>query len=1098
MITKLKIVRPLILLWAIFPVQIYGQAVTGTILGVVTDPAGGVVPNVGITVRSVETGITKGVTTNETGNYSIPFLNPGTYTLEAKHADFKTFVQENIGVQVASLTRVDVRLELGEVSQRIVVSDKPPLLQTEGAQVAATFDQKQLQQLPSLDRKYQDLISLMPGTGRPEQNFTDIGVDDTRLTSVNGLEKYSNNYQIDGVDNNDPILGNTIQVPPIESIQEVNVATSNYDAEFGRAGGAVVNVQTRSGTNQLHGTAYEFHRDTFLRARRALPREDSLPKSVQNQYGTTIGGPIVKDRTFFFADFEGTNLRQEQTQILSVPIPAFRGGDFSSVLGEPLGLVDPAGQPIYTGSLFDPATGDAGGLGRLVFPGNIIPTARFSPQAKKMIDLIPLPNIGDGFTENYSVRVPTPRDVYNFDVRIDHIFNPSTNLSVKYNFRDTHTESFSSVGAALRPDGFLNGKGEQRVQNITANLTHNFGTNTVTEFRFGVNRFHYSFQGLNQRTADEFDIQGFSPDAPLPLMYFYDGSVTNIGFYPYYPLVNDQTTFQWSNTWTHSHGKHNFKWGADIRRLNLTRESRSSNTGTFYFYDFVTRGLDDAYVDLLQLHEGDTFSSFLLGLPDSIKRNQLITPPQDRANQFFFFSQDNWQATPKLSLNLGLRWELYAPVTAPNPGGAANYDPATGRVLIAGVGNVSSAADVKYYYRNFAPRFGFAYRLNDKTVLRGGYGMSYTIHPFGGAGALLSTNYPNVSVQTAGVLGDYLAEGTLAQTIPLVLPDLPPNGIYDPAPPDQAFYSLAFDSKFPYVQSYNLTLQRELLPDLSLDIGYVGNRGVRLFDNYEELNYSPPGSGDDGGALFKNFGYASSAQQARFNVNSVYNSLQVNVNKRFSRGIAFTAAYTWQRGIGYLHGGGDFPQEFRRLGRGVDTNKQQFVSSHLVELPFGSNKPFVKKGPLARILGGWQYNGIFTSYGGHPFSVLASPARLDGVRLNRNQPDVVGTPVIFGRTGPDELFFDTAAFSEPPQGRYGNAGAQLLYGPGRINYDASLFRRIGLGETKQLEIRFELFNMTNTPHWDRPQNNIDRPRFGEILSAEDDARQVQFGVRFLY
>jgi Carboxypeptidase regulatory-like domain len=206
MITRLKIVHPLILLWAIFPVQIYGQAVTGTILGVVTDPAGGVVPNVGITVRSVETGITKGVTTNETGNYSIPFLNPGTYTLEAKHADFKTFVQENIGVQVASLTRVDVRFELGEVSQRIVVSDKPPLLQTEGAQVAATFDQKQLQQLPSLDRKYQDLISLMPGTGRPEQNFTDIGVDDTRLTFVNGLEKYSNNYQIDGVDNNDPFL----------------------------------------------------------------------------------------------------------------------------------------------------------------------------------------------------------------------------------------------------------------------------------------------------------------------------------------------------------------------------------------------------------------------------------------------------------------------------------------------------------------------------------------------------------------------------------------------------------------------------------------------------------------------------------------------------------------------------------------------------------------------------------------------------------------------------------------------------------------------------------------------------------------------------
>ena len=1093
-----RIFCSLIVFSTFLPCLAYGQAVTGTIVGVIRDPSGAVIPGAEVAVRSVETGIAKSVTTNETGYYSIPFLNPGTYTMEASHEGFKTYVQENITVRVASSFRMDVELQLGEAKEKIVVSDAPPLLQVEGAQIAATFDRQQLQQLPSLDRKYQDLISIMPGTGRPEQNFTDIGPDDTRLTAVNGLEKYSNNYQIDGVDNNDPILGNTIQVPPIESIQEVNVATSNYDAEFGRAGGAVVSVQTRGGTNQLHGSAYEFHRDTFLRARRALPREDSLPGNVQNQYGTTIGGPIKKDRTFFFGDFEGTNLREGPTQVLSVPIQAFRNGDFSSVLGTPLGVTDPAGQAIYSGSLFDPQTGDADGFGRLVFPGNIIPAERFSPQAKKMIDLIPLPNIPDSLTENFSVRVPTPRNVYNFDARIDHVLNSSTNLFAKYNFRDVKTDSFSFAGAALRPDGFLNGKGEQRVQNITANLTHSFGPSTVTEFRFGINRFHYSFKGLNQRTAGEFGIEGLEQDAPLPLMYFYDGSVTNIGFYPYYPLVNDQTTYQWSNTWTKTIGKHNVKWGADIRHMNLTRDSRSSNTGTFFFYDFVTRGLDDAYVDLLELHEGDTFSSFLLGLPDSVKRNQLITPPRDQANQLFFFGQDNWQASPKLSLNFGLRWEFYAPVTAPQPGGAANYDPSTGRLLVAGLGSVSSAAGVQPYYRNFAPRFGFAYRLNDRTVVRGGYGISYTIHPFGGAGALLSTNFPNVSVQTAGLLGDYLPEGTLAQMLPLSLPQIPPNGIYDPPPPDQAFYSLAFDSKFPYVQSYNLTLQRELLPDLSLELGYVGNRGVRLFDNYEELNYSPPGSGDDGGALFRNFGHSSSVQQARFNANSDYNSLQVNLKKRFSHGLALTAAYTWQRGIGYLHGRGDFPQEFRRLGRGVDTNKQQFVSSHIWELPFGSKKPFLKTGLLAQIFGGWQYNGIFTSYSGRPFSVLANAGRLDGVRLNRNVPDVVGSPNILGRTGPDELFFDIAAFSPPPFGAYGNAGAQLLYGPGLVNYDISIFRKFGLGESKEIEFRFELFNMSNTPHWDTPESNIDRPRFGEILSAADDARRAQFGVRFLY
>ncbi len=1076
--------------------NIYGQAVTGAITGSVKDPTGSLVPGAQVTVRGMETGIAKTVSTNEAGSYSIPFLNPGTYALEASHSGFKTFVQEKIEVQVASTAVVDVRLQLGETTEKIVVRDAPPLLQTEGAQVASTLDRQQLQQLPSLDRKYQDLISLMPGTGSPEQNFTDLGPDDTRLTAVNGLGKYSNNYQIDGVDNNDPILGNTVQVPPIESIQEVNVATSNYDAEFGRAAGAVVNVQTRSGTNQFHGSVYEFHRDNFLHAFRALPREDSLPKFIQNQYGATIGGPIIKDRTFFFGDFEGTNIRQGQTQLLSVPVPAFRNGDFSSVLGEPLGILDPAGHAIYSGSLFDPLTGSADGTGRQVFPGNIIPADRFNPQAKAMVELIPLPNRPDALTQNYTVRVPTPRDTYNFDIRVDHVFNSSTNFFVKYNFKNLNTDN--PFGPALRPDGFLNGHGEMRAQNLTGNLTHSFGANTVTEIRVGINRFNYSYAGLNQRTAQDFGIEELAADTPLPLMYFYDGSVTNIGFYPYYPLINDQTTLQVSNTWTKTKGKHNIKWGADIRVLHLKRDSRSSNTGEFFFDPSVTSAPDESLVNLLEPQDGRAFSSFLLGLPDALKRNQHITSPRDHSNQYFFFGQDNWQLSPKLSLNLGLRWEYYAPVTAPDPGGASNYDPFTGRLLIAGLGDVSPTANVKSYYRNFAPRFGFAHRLNDKTVLRGGYGISFVTHPFGGVGALLSTNWPNVSVQTAGVQGDFLPEGTLAQMIPLSLPELPSNGILDPAPSDQFFYSLAFDSKFPYVQSYNLTLQRELLPDLSLEIGYVGNQGRRIFNEYEEQNYSLPGSGDDGGRLFKNFGFASSDFLVAFDGNSNYNSLQVNVQKRLSHGIAFTTAYTWQRGINDIRGRDAFPHEFRRLGRGVDTNKQQLVSSYLWELPFGPKKPLLRSGPLSRILGGWQFNGIFTAYSGPPFSVRASPSRLNGVRLSRNHPDVVGTPNLLGQTGPDQLFFDTNAFAPPPTGVYGNAGAQLLYGPGSVNWNASLFRKIDLGESRRLEFRAEVFNLTNTPHWGVPQSNIDNPRFGEILSAANDARQVQFGVRFVY
>jgi hypothetical protein len=700
-------------------------------------------------------------------------------------------------------------------------------------------------------------------------------------------------------------------------------------------------------------------------------------------------------------------------------------------------------------------------------------------------------------TENYSVRVPTPRDTYNFDARVDHLLTPSTNLFAKFNFKNTHAESFSAVGAALRPDGFLNGNGNLRAENVTVNLTKSFGPSTVAEFRFGVNRLRYTLEGLNQRTAEDFGIQGFDPGTPLPLMYFYDGSVTNVGFYPYYPLVNEQTTLQWSTTWTKATGKHNLKWGGDVRQMRLKRESRSSNTGTFFFYNYVTRGFDDEYVDSLEFTEGSTISSFLLGLPDSVQRNQLITAPRDRGNQLFLFGQDSWRATKKLTLNLGLRWELYAPITAPQPGGAANYDPATGQVLLAGLGDVSPSAGVKTYYRNYAPRIGFAYQLNDRTVLRGGYGISYVVHPFGGYGALLSINFPNVSVQTAGILGDGFPEGTLERMIPVQLPDVPSSGIIDPAPPDQYFYALPFDVKFPYVQSYNLTIQRELLPDLSLDVGYVGNRGVNLWAGYNELNYSPPGSGDDGGALFKKFGFESSASQVQFDTNSIYNSLQVNLKKRFARGFAFTTAYTWQRGIGYIHGP-LYPAEFRYLGRGVDTNNQQLVISHLIESPFGPEKPYLKKGPLSHVLRGWQYSGILTLYSGPPFSVYANPSRLDGVRLSRNQPDLIGRPTILGKTGPGELYFDTSAFAEPPSGAYGSAGAQILYGPGRVNYDVSLIRRFGLGEDRELELRAEFFNVTNTPHWALPEDNIDRPRFGEILSDANDARRAQFALRLRF
>lgn len=1073
---------------------VHGQSVGGTIVGLVTDSSGRVIPQAQVTALNLQTGVERTISTNRDGAYSIPFLNPGFYSLQVSAPGFEKFIQGEVQITVASTARVNAVLKVGSVSQVVSVSGQGPILQTDSSDVAYTIDSRQLQQLPTEDRSYQDLVSLLPGTGQPQQSATDIGPEQTKLTAVNGQSAQANNYEIDGLDNNDVILGNTFQVPPIESIQEVHVVTSNYDAEAGRAGGAEVSVQTQSGTNNFHGSAFGFHRDSFLEARRSQPQEARPLKDVYNLFGGTSGGPIIKDKTFFFADFQGITDRQNVAELLSVPVAAFRNGDFSSVLGTPLGLTDPAGNMIYSGSLFDPNSGNPDGTGRLVFPGNIIPPSRFSPQANAINALLPVPNLS-GLSNNYLIQVPIPEDIFAFDVRADHKLSDVTSIFGKYNYRHVWTDNFSSAGAALRPDGFLNGLGHLQAQTGSFNLTRAFGNTLVGEGRFGINRFHYDYTGVNQTTAGAIGIGGLATTTELPQINFYDGSFTNIGFNPYYPLVNNQTTYQGSSTWTKVAGKHRIKWGADFRHLNLLRDSRSSNTGTFFFYNDVTRGMDDAYVNQLVTTPGSTFSAFLLGLPDQVQRNQLIHPPQDLANNLFAYGQDSWSVSRKLVLNLGLRWEYYAPITAPEQAGAANYDVNNGDLLIAGLGVVSNAAGVKSQFRNFAPRIGFAYTVTPKTVLRGGYGISYTVHPDGGYGALLSTNFPNVSTNQIGIIGSGFPGGSLSTMIPVTYPALPSNGIFSPAPQNQIYYALAPNTPFPNVQSFSLTLEQELSQDLTLSIAYVGNKGTHLFDNYHEVNYSPPGSGNDGGQLYKEFGFQGSVQEVGFDLNSAYSSLQVNLTKRFAHGITGTAAYTWQQALGDVYG---FPPDALKMSWGTQSNKNQFVTAHVVELPFGRGRAWLQDGIASQILGGWQYNGVLSTYSGTPFSVLSSPSLLNGVRLARNPAQLVGTPTILGGTGPGLSWFNTAAYTDPPVGQYGNAGNQSLYGPGYFNYNVSLFRTFTVGNEGKLEFRIESFNVTNTPHWGTPLSNVDQAAFGQILTDNNDPRKFQFAGRFTY
>ncbi len=1110
--SRLSLFLSFLILFSLSASLALGQAVTGVIVGSINDTGGAAVAGAKVTITETSTGIARTVTTNSEGGYVVPYLPPGAYKIEIEKQGFKKFSREGVQLATGERLRIDAELTVGNINETVSVSTTAPLLQTENADVNQAFEAKKVQELPLNGRNFQSLIVLVPGV---VPSNSQVGIFDnpqgTQFLQVNGQNNSANNFQIDGVDNNEPLLGLVVQIPPAEAIQQFSVSTSNYDAEFGRAVGAVVNVTTRPGTNEFHGSLYEFHNNSAFKARnyfnltRGSDGKIRVPNAIKNQFGGTFGGPIVKNRTFFFGDYQGQYQRLGRTPVIqTVPTEAFRNGDFSAL---------PAASIIW-----DPAS-NADPTRRTRFDGNRIPANRISAVAQKILEFLPRPNL-PGLSNNYlPPAIPFQLDTHSFDVRVDHQFSGKMNFFAKYNYFQSLMSDPGLFGDAAGPtatgDGNSLAEGKGRNQVITLNLTRTFSSTLTTEARFGFTRYFIDAQGPgNSRDlSQEVGINGSNEAGPAHkgLAIIAIEGYPTFGMSTNMPTINADNIFNWINNWTKVSGNHTFKWGADIRRLRMDRlqiqgTSSFGPRGRFNFNSGVT---------LLQggAAQSNTFANafagFLLGLPDQIGRAIFTTTPTNRSTHLFFFGQDTWQFSKNLTFNLGLRYEIYTPIASRLPAGQGNYDPETNNLLVAGVGDVGLSAGVKTDWNNLAPRAGFAYRFGDqdRNVIRGGFGISYFTARFGFTGGTLSTSFPVIADQTIGTANDFRPDGTISN-IPAFTPvPIPSNGIINPAP-NIGLFAIPFENNLPMILSYNLTAQREITPGLSVEVGYVGNRGYNQPFN-RALMASQPGTGLQGVPLFQKFGRTATTTLRGYGVDSFYNALQLSAEKRLSQGIAFTVAYTWSRSIDYTSNNGGLGNpivlEFNKAVSDFDRTHALTVS-HSYDLPFGRGRKYLSSGPAAVILGGWQLNGIFQAFSGRPFSVTMSNAQLNGGPSNAQRPDQLRYPAISDQIGPGTQWFDVTAFAAPTPNRYGTAGRNTLRGPDLVNYDFSIFKSFAITENKRIEFRTEFYNLTNTPHFNQPASNFSTASsFGSITStigangvAGGGEREVQFALRFLF
>ena len=1087
--TKLFICLAVLLAFA--NTVLLAQAVTGTLLGTVTDGTGASVPNAKVTITEINTGTVRTALTSESGTYSFPDLPSGTYNVSAEQTGFKRITRQSVELQINSSPRVDFTLQPGNVSESIEVTAAPAALQTDRADTGSVISQVQTENMPlGTGRNYQNLLNLVPGTTRATfQHSNFFNASGSLQTEVNGQMRQGNNYQVEGIDNNQRTGLLQIIVPPIEAIQTVSVSTSNFDAELGRASGAVTNVQLKSGTNNYHGAVYEFLRNSEFNARNFF--DPAVGHLTYNYFGGNFGGAIKKNKLFFFGDFLRQTDHEANTNLVSIPSSGIRNGDLSR----------------STTTIYDPTSGNADGSGRTAFAGNIIPANRINAISTKILGLVPSPNTGNGGeTNNYFGLLPYHKDTTSYDYKMDYNITDKDRLTGRFSYARPEVFQAPIFGAAGGPaQGAFEGTGIQKTYSTGLNYTRIWTNSLVMELRAGVAHYHNEAQNSDYGTAAStaLGIQGVNLDAftsglvGINLNGGYSGPL--VGYSASVPWVRAEANISVVNSWTKNFRNHTFKWGGDLRRVRdeLLQTQTFSPRGVFNFADGQTSipGGKTSYTN--------NIASFLLDVPNQSGRDLATYFPAYRAWQFFGYGQDQWVVSPKLTLNLGLRWEFYPPATPRLKGGFSNYNFANKTLEIAGVGGVPLNLGLETHYDYFAPRLGIAYRLNEKTVIRTGFGISYTPFPDNN----YAYNYPvrannafNPGVASYGPA--LLPDGSVSTfqkgfPAPINVP-IPDTGIINNPPVGTNYFTVSKSFKNPYVESWNFAIQRALPAHFTIDMAYVGNHGVHNVTQYNLNAATVLGLGNAGLPEY-GFNKRTATTTLLFGgFSSMYNGLQVKIDRKFATGLTMTTAYSFAKGMAFQQGddgGLMYYIDVRRNYARADFDRTHtFVQSYVYDLPFGKGKRWLgDSGMVTKALGGWRMNGILTLMTGTPLNFTASSAGLLAPG-NGQSPDQVADISLPKGINLNNEWFSRSSFKDAPAGRFGSVGRNAISGPGFFNLDASLFKIFSLTERFNLEVRGEAFGVTNTPQFSNPNTTLGNSAFGFITGA-GGGRTLQLGFK---
>jgi len=1087
------------------PRSVYSQVLYGSLTGNVTDPAGAMVPGAHVEALNQGTNVKSETNTDERGIYRFTDLQIGLYKVTVTAKSFATVVETGVQIQGAAVTRVDVHLTIAQTTASVLVSADSVLLQTDKADVHAEVSQSEVEELPyqgTEGKNFQALLLLQPGAvttaGTGEANSQAGNPQRAITVSVNGASSQANSTRLDGVTDAYPWLPvNVAYVPSPEAIETVSVTTNSFDAEQGAVGGAAVNVTTKSGTNDLHGVAFERNTNNdFAAVNNYFSNPGRLSKNVQNQFGFALGGPVWipkivhgRNKLFWFMDQERVSQYQFGADTnLTLPTAAMRTGDFSGALAS-------AGTVIY-----DPLTGNTDGTGRTPFAGNIIPSTRIASQAATLAALLPALTRPTQYLTNYDAYGETSYLVSRWDWKVN--YNPTEKAMVwgRYSLSPMDIIAPFVLGPA-RGDVFNGGNPGHaggRVQVVGAGLTYTFTPTLLIDGNVGFTRQNIGANGDPQDAdygTDVLKIPGTNGTGPNyeGIPGFQVTGIANIG------NTNTGSPFkfrdnQYTGGWnvTKIKGSHNIRFGFEYDKSAINQFQPQGGTfqtarGTFGFDGTLTSLKGGAAINAGS--PSNSWAQFLLGYPSQTgKATQLFNPNSLRFATWGLYVRDMWQVTPKLTLDYGVRWEYY-PIYSHDNYGAIRFDPTTDDIYIGGEGGQPWNAGATASKKDFGPRIGIAYRLNEKTVIRSGYGISTDPDNMRNQrnqypNTVVTSYTPPASYQFISYAGVPNSDGatrvSLSDGIPLPsFPDITVGVLKPSATVSSSTYlpsitTATFPANFDrgYYQSWNLIVQHEFSPTLVAQVGYVGTHGVRV-DMNVQLNGGLPGAGNAGGQLYPyiNGGSVNSVEPFGF---TTYHGLQTSLKKRFG-GSTIGASYTFSKAIDDINGDNDdgslwraYPLSFSLDKQLSGLNRQQTLQLYYVyHLPFGKGHNMLNHGAAAWIVGDWEITGIISRFSGLPFTI-GTASSLSASQQGSSASQVISNVQILGGHDKNDPYFNGAAFLNPPTGVLGTTGRNLLIGPGLFQMNASVSRIFPIKERLKFELRGEALNLTNTVVFSNP------------------------------